>query len=115
MRRATAWAIMAAALASPLIGACGLIGGDGTPWVVSAAMRSAEDADDACGNLPGIGEKGWSSTSDLPPGAIAEGVYWTVASRPQADAVAACLRSFGAVEVAVGEQSEPKSFHPTGP
>ena len=93
---------------------------DDTAWTVRADVESFDVADAACGDRPGIDadEKSFSSTSDLPPGTPAEGVYWRVEGRSHADAVADCLRENGAINIVVEERREPiepKSFESTDP
>lgn len=83
--------------------------------MVDARIRSSQEAEAACGDLPGITERGFSASADLPPVAFGEGVHWTVEGRAHADDVADCLRRIGAIEVQISEPSEPKSFENTGP
>lgn len=83
---------------------------DDSQWVVSATVSSAEAADDSCGEGIAPADKGWSATSDLPPGTPAEGVHWRVTGHRRAEDVLACLVEQGAVDGVVRPPAEQKSF-----
>lgn len=90
---------------------------DDEEFVVAARFRSADDAEAACGDLPGLIEEDmmWSITSDLGPDALAAGVEWPVKGRDNGDDVADCLRKQGGQEVEIRERGQPKSFENIGP
>jgi hypothetical protein len=89
--------------------------GDDDRWVVRGETADYSAADEACADLPGVKERGFSTTSDLPPGSLSEGVYWTVDGREEAHAVAACLEANGVPEATVEREREPQTFERTDP
>lgn len=90
-------------------------GVDRTQWIVSATVVDPNDAAAECGDLPGVGQKSFSMTSDLPPGVPAGGVYWTVQGRDRANVVSECLRDLGATALKVEAKGPLTSFAPADP
>jgi hypothetical protein len=68
---------------------------------VTGDVISTAEGRNECSDLPGITEAQFAETSDLPPEALAGSFYWTVEGRSEADAVAKCFESVGAVDVTV--------------
>ncbi len=93
-----------------------VVGADDS-WVVRGRTSDFANADRACGDLPGVRERSFSSTSDMPTGSLSEGVHWIVEGRDKADVVASCLEANGVPTVTVerAREREPQEFENTGP
>lgn len=93
-----------------------LLRDDGEPdWIVRANLFDHDRAQETCGDLPGVGDRSRSGTTDLPPDVPSEGVYWTVTGRSNAEEVADCLRAIGAVDIGIDEPTDPRSLEREGP
>jgi hypothetical protein len=113
VRRSLVAALVIGVLAIPVL--LWSSAGDEDRWVVRGDTADYSTADDACAELPGVKERAFSRTSDLPAGSLSEGVHWTVEGRDKADAVASCLEANGVPEVIVERERELQTFERTDP
>ena len=118
LRRWSVAYVAAFAVACLLAGAVALVAlddEDDERWIVSGRTADYEHADASCSELPGVEDRRFSATSDLPPDTLAEGIYYVVEGLEDAEDVRECFEDNGVIEPVVEVQQPPSSFENVGP
>ena len=118
LRRWSVGYVAVFAVALLLAGAIALVAlddEDDDRWIVTGRTADYEHADASCSELPGVEDRRFSSTSDLPPGTPSEGIYYAVEGLENAEDVRECFEDNGVIDPVVEVEQPPSSFENVGP